>query len=184
MATTDTVCVKIGDSRLLDYVPKAHIGQILHQMLVLSMNVLVYVSAAETGLLFVVVVYCPQDVLTASMNALNSAESIVAWAHEEDPTPPVFATPDSVKRIEEKLPFWLLVNNHVKETDAFVPLKLFKHAAQSFYSKTKGGVDGSAQYCAIMRSSTSKRKWEQKIVSQTLKTVCINSFFGWRIMTK
>lgn len=33
----------------------------------------------------------------------------------------------------------------MKNEGALVPLKLIKHAAQSFYSKTKAGVDGATQ---------------------------------------
>jgi hypothetical protein len=111
----------------------------------------------------------------------RGAETSVSWAHDEEAALPLFADRDSRQIVEECLSFWRIVNNHVKEKGAFVPLKLFKHAAQSLYSKTKGGVDGSAQARSILRSSTSSFAWEQKIVSQTLKTLAVNAFHAWRM---
>jgi hypothetical protein len=55
-----------------------------------------------------------------------------------------------------RIPIWRLVDNHVHERDAFYPpVRLFRHGIQSIYSRTKGGVDGSAQASAILRSPTS-----------------------------
>lgn len=70
------------------------------------------------------------------------------------------------------------------DNGAFPPLQLFKHATQVYYSKTKGGVDGATKQRAMLRSSTSHLKWEQKIVSQTLKTVAINAFLAWRMFKR
>lgn len=35
-----------------------------------------------------------------------------------------------------------------------------------------------------MRSPTSSLKWEQKLVSQTFKTLLVNTFYAWQMMTK
>lgn len=94
--------------------------------------------ASETGMMYTAVVHFPDESLRICMNALLPLESVVSWAHDESPEPPVFVDSDSAKIFKECLPFWLLVNNYVKEKDAFVPLKLFKNATQSLYSKTKG----------------------------------------------
>lgn len=64
------------------------------------------------------------------------------------------------------------------ENGCFAPLKSFKHAAQSFYNKIKGGVDGATQQRAIIRSDISHLKWEQKIFPQMLKTLAIYSFYS------
>jgi hypothetical protein len=54
--------------------------------------------------------------------------------------------PELRKIAESRICFWRLVNEHVRDSGAFYsPVKLFRHGMQSLYSKTKGGVDGSAQ---------------------------------------
>lgn len=61
---------------------------------------------------------------------------------------------------------------------------MFKHAAQTFYSKTTAGVDGATHYRAVMRSSTLHFKWEQKLVSKMLKTLAVNAFIAWRVFQR
>lgn len=97
---------------------------------------------------------------------------------------PTFADTNTRKTLQTYHPFWTILNETIKSQDAFLPVRLFKHGIQSLYSKTKGGVDGSAQARAILRSSTSTLKWEQKIVSQTFKTLAVNSFIAWRMTTR
>lgn len=46
----------------------------------------------------------------------------------------------------EKLPFWKVANTHFKDRGEFSHSMLFKHGPESYYSKTKGGVDGTTQY--------------------------------------
>lgn len=77
--------------------------------------------------------------------------------------------------------FWSLVNRKVLQDGPFLPLKLFEHATQCFYSKAKGGLDGATQQRAILRCSTSHLRWKQKIVSQVFKTLTVNVFFAWRL---
>ena len=184
-ATMEIVCCNVGDATFREYVPEEHVGQILHQMVVLSVNYVVYVSASEGGIMYIVVVHAPRETLNVCEIALRSrASAVVAWAHEEDPIPPEFVDLATKRILKERIGFWQLVNNYVTKKGSFLPLKLFKHGSQSLYSKTKGGVDGSAQARAILRSSTSSLKWEQKIVSQTIKTLAVNSFIAWRISEK
>ena len=45
-------------------------------------------------------------------------------------------------------------------------------------------MDRSTQARVILRSSTSSFQWEQKIVSQMLKTIAINAFIAWRMNTR
>ena len=184
-ARADVVTCTVGDAAFREYIPECHMGQILHQMVVLSVNLVVYVSAAEVGIMYIVVVRCTNSALKLCESALRrGAEKAVSWAHKEDPVLPQFADPASTHTLLGRLSFWQKVNSHVKEHDAFLPLKLFRHGTQSLYSKTKCGVDGSAQARAILRSSTSSLKWEQKIVSQTIKTLAINAFIAWRMAEK
>jgi hypothetical protein len=96
---------------------------------------------------------------------------------------PEMPDPELRKIAESRICFWRLVNKHVRDSDAFYPpVKHFRHGMQSLYSKTKGGVDGSAQAKAILRSPTSSFKREQKIVSQLMKTLCVNAFIAWRML--
>lgn len=181
-ATVDVMKCKVGEPSFLSLILKEHAAQLLHQMVVLSVNYVVYVAATESGVLFTAVVYCPQDILDTCHQALAGvAGTPVAWAHLPDPHPPEFADSATRNTLRLGLPFWHLVNAYVQERDPFPPVILFKHCSQSLYSKTKGGVDGSAQARAILRCSTSALKWEQKRLLQTLKTVAINSFIAWRM---
>lgn len=113
----------------------------------------------------------------------NVAGPVISWAHTDSPQIPAFADAESKRMMKTHFGFWRTVDAYVHTHDT--PLKRFKHAAQSFYSKTKGGIDGSAQARAILRSSTSALSWEQKLVTQTLKTLLINAFkriiITWRI---
>jgi transposase-like protein len=180
--SADPVVCHVGDDSFRKHVPEIHVGQILQQMLVLGVIHVVYVAASETGIIYIVIAKCDSEILeTCKLVLTRDAELPVSWAHADVVSVPDFADRRTLKLIRSRIDFWKLVNNHVREKGPFPPLKLFKHGCQAFYSKTKGGVDGSAQARAIFRSSTSSLKWEQKIVSQTFKTLTVNSFISWRI---
>ena len=57
----------------------------------------------------------------------------------------------------------------------------FQAQCTVFYSKSKGGVDGSAQARAMLRSPSASFKWEQKVVWKTLKTLFVNEFIAYRM---
>jgi hypothetical protein len=183
-ASIDVTLCEIGDSRFKELVPESHVGQVLHQMIVLKCNYCLYVSAAETGILCIVVCYCADFVLRECERRLEEISgSLVSWAYTDANEVPEMPDPELRKIAESRICFWRLVNEHVRDSDAFYPpVKIFRHGMQSLYSKTKGGVDGSAQARAILRSPTSSFKWEQKIVSQTMKTLCVNAFIAWRML--
>jgi hypothetical protein len=128
-----------------------------------------YVSASETGIPFNLLAYCNSRVLSICESVLDQTlKDYVEWAHEQDPVIPDIQNADLRKAIGNRLTFWRLLNCYVLENGPFYPpVKLFQYGVQSLYSKTKGGVDGSAQARAILRCSTSAMKWEQKIVTQT-----------------
>ena len=186
LASVDVKVCRVGDITFRTLFPEAHIGQILHQMLVLRINHVMYVAAAETGITFIVIAYCDVHILSVCELALEqAAEDCVAWAQEESMSMPSIQDAELSKVIYSRLPFWRLVNSYVLENSAFYPpVKLFRHGVQTLYSKTKGGVDGSAQARAILRSPTSSLKWEQKVVTQTLKTLAVNAFVAWRMRQK
>lgn len=97
---------------------------------------------------------------------------------------PSFADADTKQIVMDHLPFWKIAKSQVHSHGPFPPLRLFKHGAQSLYSKTKGVVDGATQFGAILRAPTRALRWEQKLVFQTLKTVVVNVFVGWQILTR
>eukprot|EP00737_Agarophyton_chilense_P004797 gb/GEZJ01006395.1/.p1 GENE.gb/GEZJ01006395.1/~~gb/GEZJ01006395.1/.p1 ORF type:complete len:425 (-),score=36.09 gb/GEZJ01006395.1/:504-1778(-) len=178
-ASLDLACVKVGDASVLQRIPQEHIGQVLQQMLVINTNYSIYAVSSETALLSCTLLYASNDKLRAYKDCLVSqAGPLVTWAHTDTPVVPSFVDVTTKRLLKERIVFWKLINTHVTNHDAFVPLKLFKHGIQGMYSKTKGGVDGSAQARAILRSATTKLKWEQKVVGQTLKTLFVNSCFG------
>lgn len=182
VASVDVKTCIVGDAAFRSLVPREHTGQILHQMVVLSVRLVVYVSAAEVGVLYIVVIKSPQNILDQCLLVLKErAETCVSWAYKDDPRIPTFADPRSRRVMKDRLSFWLTVNRHVWQNGPFPPLKIFKHGAQSLYSKTKGGVDGATQFRAVLRSPTSSLAWEQKIVLQTLKTLVVNAFLAWRM---
>ena len=50
-ATVDIVFCTVGDDQFKKYIPKEHIGQMIQQMIVLCLNYVIYISAAEVGLM-------------------------------------------------------------------------------------------------------------------------------------
>lgn len=86
MATVDVKTCRVGDATWNKYVPTEHMGQVLHQLPVLSVHYLIYVSAAEVGIMYILVVQCSDDILHICIEALRRcAESSIAWAHDEEP---------------------------------------------------------------------------------------------------
>lgn len=55
---------------------------------------------------------------------------------------------------------------------------------QTAYSKAKGGVDGVKQFPSILRSQAKRQSWEQKLVTQSVKSVCTISLLPWRQMKR
>lgn len=48
-----------------------------------------------------------------------------------------------------------------------------------FNTNTKVWLDVETQQMAILRRSPSHLQWEQKLVSQIIKTVCVNAYISW-----
>lgn len=74
----------VVDERFRQFVPADDIGQLLHQVLVSGVQFIVYVVAAETGILYTVVLKCSQTVSEIFMVVVQAkAESFLSWAHTE-----------------------------------------------------------------------------------------------------
>ena len=162
LATGDAVFFEVGDETFRKYIPESHTAQALNQMMILDVNVAIYLAAGETGLLYVVYVHCSGVHLATCQSILTAQTSeLVQWAYIEGGTVPEFINDEYKECVLSGHHFWNLIDDCVKLRGPLPPLKLFKHASQSFYSKTKAGVDGVTQQKANLRSSTSHFQWEQ-----------------------
>lgn len=182
LSSSDVIFCDLGDNICHQYIPPDHLSEIVVQVTVLNLTFALYVVASETGVLFVVVLRVNASQRNVSLMAIkNIAEPLVSWAHRKDLETPPFVTVEKRDVVDTKLQFWQVVNDKVNSCGPFHPVKLFKHGTQTLYSKTKGGMDGATQQRAVLRSPTSHLKWEPKIVSQLIKTVCVNAFISWRL---
>jgi hypothetical protein len=88
--SVDVLACTVGHFRFREYVPTEHIGQIIHQILVLSVDYVIYVSAAEIGVLYILVVQFSETNRQLWTRALRrGAETVVSWAHVGDAPPPL-----------------------------------------------------------------------------------------------
>lgn len=186
-SSIDAYRCEFGEHDFIRLVPSEHRAQILHQLFVTNLRYCLYVCAFETGVAYSVLVHASDPCIQAVEVALSHFNDLINWAHPENDNDervlPEFI--DNVQKdiVESWLRFYDAVNRKVKASGPFVPgVRLFKHSIQSIYSKTKGGVDGMTQWRSIMRSPTSSMKWEQKLVTQCLKTVLVNAFIGFRLL--
>lgn len=181
-ASVDLFCVEVGTPQFVNRIPQHHVGQIIQQLAVLHTQYGLYVTCSETALLSCTLIHCSESILLRARSILHTMGSrLLPWAYEPEPSLPQFVTGRTKTILKSILPMWRATDQHVKDNNPFVPLKLLKHGTQSFYSKTKGGVDGSAQARAMLRSPSASFKWEQKIVGQTFKTLFVNAFIAYRM---
>lgn len=181
-ASEDVFSVTVGYEKFVNKMPHDLGGQILQQALVLAVNHIVYVSASVTNILFICKIAVPPPICEAAFSMLYSKlHAVVDWAHQSDPKVSQSEESSSRRILSEKIQLWKLVNDHISEHGPFPHLKLFKHGSQSFYSKTEGGIDGAAQNRPTLKSSMVALRWEEKLVTQTIKSVVANAFLLWRM---
>ena len=77
-----------------------------------------------------------------------------------------------------------MLNSDVIRNGPLWPVRIFKHASQAIYNKTKGGVDRNAQMRAILSFPTGTLKCEQKIVTQVFRSIAINAGVASRQLEK
>ena len=108
-------------------------------MIVLRCNYCFYVSAAETGILYVLVCYCSDFVLRECERRLEEiAGSLVSWPYTEADEVSEKPDPEMRKIAESRICFWRLVNEHFRKHDTlYLPVKIFTHGVQTLYSKKK-----------------------------------------------
>ena len=84
-ATVDVVTCSVGDEIFQRYVPESQMGQILHQFEVAKPMFVNYISASESGLLYICVIRgLPGVILHCEEAPENAALPAVQWAHEEN----------------------------------------------------------------------------------------------------
>lgn len=111
---------------------------------------------------------------------LDMEKPLVEWAYCAGIVP-VFYPSEAKTLCGARFSFWNIVNGTIKTERILPRLKHFKHGPRSLYSKTKVVVDGSVQARAILRSSTPHLKYEQKLISQVINNLAVDSFISWRI---
>lgn len=169
----------MGDEIFHKYIHNEHIGQIIHQLLAMSMRIAIYGAESETGILYEVLVLFPRDFLVTCHRSLHILVlPVLTWAHEPPHEIPSFVPRAKLPSAHSRFSLWHVVNSRERSSGRFPPLNLFKHCAQTFYSKTKTDVDGVTQLRAILRSPTSSLQWEEKLVCEILKTVELNVFIA------
>lgn len=138
--------------------------------------------AAETEILYMVVVKCSKSVLQRFCDVIMTfVRPVVSWAHERVSELPSHVEDNCKNMILYRWHFRQIIDGHVKTKSPFPPLKIFKHGSHSFQSKKKAGFDRVTKLRAVVRSSTSHRQWVQNIVSQIMKTIALNAFLGWQM---
>lgn len=175
----------------LEYIPLPHLIQCLHQVVVVGADCFVYIAAAETGVLYPVIVFVPHLVRLWIGAALKDfLATRLGWLHDTADASSIIYPPwlpsATRMRIRSRAPFakdlFAFVTRQDRRGEPLPPVRTFRHGLQMLYSKLKGGVDGSTQYRAILRASTSASRWSSKVVVQLLKTLLINGFISWRIV--
>ena len=77
--------------------------------------------------------------------------------------------------------FWRMIRDFVDLNGPFKPVKVFKHASQSLYSKTKGGVDGATDYLSDVSFPLKNFSFEVKFVLRSVFMVTINACIAYRM---
>ncbi|PXF43284.1 hypothetical protein BWQ96_06981 [Gracilariopsis chorda] len=98
LSCPDVVLCEAGNDTFHKYIPQGHMAQLMQQVFVLGLRVGIYVAAAETGILYIVVYRCSEMVLRMCEDVLmDIASPIVKWAHEDTLTIPSFVTQNASK---------------------------------------------------------------------------------------
>lgn len=141
-----------GDERFQIFFPTEHYCRVMQKIIVLHVNLCLYFQAAEHSLLNIFLILAENSLLNASAQEIaNTSHDVVGWAHTSEQIPDFFL-PEEKITVNSRLPFWCMSNKKIKDEGSLPHIKLFKHGLQTLYSKTKVGVDQSAQAQAILRS--------------------------------
>ena len=107
----------------------------------------------------------------------NIVMATIGWVRDGVADVPLDKYEDDVEDLLlERVPFWKCVNKTIREERPFMPIRIFRHSTQSFYAKTREGVDGNSQTRSVLKSSSTAHKLELKVVTHTFKTILVNAF--------
>lgn len=78
----DMIYCNIGEDNFKKYIPDEHVGQIMHQMVVLDFHFSLYVRAAECFVLYKVLVYSSSVQLEAALGIMKiTGRTLLQWVH-------------------------------------------------------------------------------------------------------
>lgn len=153
-------------------------GQVVHQIFDMKSNVSLYVASAESGIINKVLMRYPLETRRMFHDDLDSTSGLIVESAHDFVQIPDFLDKTILPIVVDRVKLWRVVQSHVASKGCFVSLKKFNHSSKSLKSKVRAVIDVSTQQRAILRSSTPRFKWEQNIVSKTMKTLAINAFLG------
>lgn len=115
--------------------------QMAQQLVIGGANFSIYVCTAEVCILSLILLQCATRALTVLRTGLSTTRSRYAeWGHTSRQVVPAFCLPDEKVIVQNKLPFWTLVNTYVISHGPMRPVLVLRNALQAFFSRTKGGV--------------------------------------------
>lgn len=127
-------------------------------------------------------IYCSDIILSHVENfKAQISERLCGWADNWESVP-AFPTDRDREFLVSRISLWQAVNTEVMTNGPMAPVKLFIHALQECYSKSKGVVYDGSQFRATMNQPCSVEKWEKKIDAQVVRTLIINGSISWRLM--
>lgn len=81
-----------------------------------------HVTAAETGILYSVLIRISQNLCRYSFGILEDvAGPMVKWAHQSSPSVPNFVHSSWKEKLSKRLKFWKCINNHGMENGLYMP---------------------------------------------------------------
>lgn len=133
--------LKWNSQQLRPIVPNAHVCQLLHQCVVLCVNLVLYVCTSEISILYCLVIYVPVYLMTmARLRIWLSIGTSVEWCHESTNTVlSSHTTPFWIKLIRSHLWMCTAVNEQVLTNCPLLPIKLFSNGLQPFYYRQNVG---------------------------------------------
>ena len=198
------VYANVDAIRALQHASPKFLKQILMQLWTTSTSFALFVSATESSVCSTVLMRLREPDRALVSSEMTKMSFLVDWAHDSTIEKAVETMPAEVDEeyhdiVKSHLPFWQLVNERALSEGQlpicfptlilltaglqgpFPPLKLFKNAVQTFYSKTKPGVDGLTQNRAVLANASAGFKWEQMVAIKGLQTCAHNAHIAFKL---
>ena len=144
-ATPDLNFCDINSEDFRERLPKEHAAQLVHHCATADAMYFFYICATESQILYSVLSACPRELRNLVHNFYRATVTpTISWAYGAFQTQPLTGNEDVDSAIRSQLPFWTMLNSDVLSNGPLWPVRIFKHASQTIYNKTKDGVDGNA----------------------------------------